>query len=149
MTPSPIFPDMADDIEEAMASMESSQREQTKLKQDCLHRDGRRCVYSGIFDMTSVKEKKITMPQGGRWDFTECAHIIPFALGNSDDTNATETANKAIIWWTLYRYFPTLRGKIDSATINQRENAVIMSLQVRRTFGAFILRFWPREDVQV
>jgi HNH endonuclease len=150
LTETTIFADLAHEIGQAIAFIEpSSRNEQTKLKQDCLSRDGYRCVYTGAFDKNSIKAKTITMPVDGRHASTECAHIIPFALGNFDGTNSLETTNKAIIWWTLYRYFPTLRGKIDSASVNQRENAITMVQDAHTLFGSYELRFWPQENIQV
>jgi hypothetical protein len=149
MTTASIFADVAHEIEQAMVSIEPSQREQMKLKQDCLSRDGYRCVYTGDFDRNSVMAKAIAMPEGGEYASTECAHIIPFALGNFDSTNSIETTNKAIIWWTLYRYFPTLRGKIDSASVNQRENAITMVQDAHTQFGDYFLRFLPQENIRV
>lgn len=144
-----LFANAAHEIEEAMAFMEPSQREQTKLKQDCLRRDGYRCVYTGFFDKNAVKARKVTMPEGGLWAIIECAHIIPFALGKFDSKSSVETANKAIIWWTLYRYFPALRGKIDTSNVNQRENAITMIQSVHTGFGSYDLSFSPQESIQV
>ena len=132
-----------------MASIEPSGRQQAKLKRLCLRRDGYQCIYSGYFDKVSVKERKVTLPSTASTGTTECAHIIPFALGSFDDKQAVETENKAVIWWTLYRYFPGLRGKIDTASINQLENVVTLVDAVHTEFGDFDLTFWPQENVLV
>lgn len=72
-----------------------------------------------FFDCRSVMEQKVTLPQKAKEDSTQCSQIIPFALGNFDDANASETENKALICWTLYRYSPGSQGKIYTASINQ------------------------------
>jgi hypothetical protein len=96
-----------------------------------------------------VKKKRVTLPQNARFGGTECAHIIPFALGNFDDKDSLETENKALIWWTLHRYFPALRGKIDAASINQPGNAVTLFSETHDIFGDFELAFWPQENAPV
>lgn len=133
-----------------MATIEqSSRRDQKRLRKQCLQRDGYQCVYSGWFDRHSVKEKRVLLPQGARWGNTECAHIIPFALGSFDDKDSVETQNKALIWWTLHRYFPALQGKIDASSINQPGNAVTLANAVHSVFCDFELMFRPRENAPV
>ncbi|KAK0709406.1 hypothetical protein B0T26DRAFT_678831 [Lasiosphaeria miniovina] len=116
-----IFADEDNEIEQTVAFIEPSRRDQIKLKRQCLR----------YFDRRSVKDKEVTLPQKAKCGRTECTHIIPFALGNFNEKDSLETENKALIWWTLYRYFPALQGKIDPASINQLGN----------------LSFWPQEDV--
>lgn len=128
---------------------QSSRRDQKRLRKQCLQRDGYQCVYSGWFDRHSVKEKRVLLPQGARWGNTECAHIIPFALGSFDDKDSVETQNKALIWGTLHRYFPALQGKIDANSINQPGNAVTLANAVHSVFGDFELMFRPRENAPV
>ena len=144
-----VFADEDHEIEQAVAFIEPSQRDQTKLKQQSLRRDGYQCIYTGLFDRRSVKEKKVTLPQEAGFGHTECAHIIPFALGKFNDKDTLETENKALIWWTLYRYFPALRGKIDAVSINQLGNVVTLFSEAHNIFGEFELAFWPQENAPV
>jgi hypothetical protein len=59
-----------------------SRREQRTVKEDCLKRDGYRCVISGIFDYGStIKHPDIPFDPDRRAS-TEASHIIPFALGS-------------------------------------------------------------------
>ncbi|KAK3356781.1 hypothetical protein B0T25DRAFT_589270 [Lasiosphaeria hispida] len=142
-----IFAGENNEIEQAVAFIEPSRRDQTELKRQCLRRDGYQCIYTGWFDRRSVEKKSVTLPQEARCADTECAHIIPFALGNFDDKDSHETKNKAVIWWTLYRYFPALRGKIDAASINQLGNAVTLVNATHSVFGDYKLSFWPQENL--
>jgi len=144
-----IFADEDDEIEQTVAFIEPSRRDQTKLKRQCLRREGYQCIYTGYFDRRSVKNKEVTLPQKAKCGGTECAHIIPFALGNFHEKDSLETENKALIWWTLYRYFPALQGKIDAASINQLGNVITMFGEVHDVFGDFQLSFWPQENVPV
>ncbi|KAK0622551.1 hypothetical protein B0T14DRAFT_425802 [Immersiella caudata] len=141
-----IFADEDNEIEQTVAFIEPSRRDQTKLKRQCLRREGYQCIYTGYFDRRSVKNKEVTLPQKAKCGGTECAHIIPFALGNFNEKNALETENKALIWWTLYRYFPALQGKIDAASINQLGNVITMFTEVHDVFGDFQLSLWPQEN---
>ncbi|KAK5654003.1 hypothetical protein OQA88_7680 [Cercophora sp. LCS_1] len=141
-----IFANEDDEIEQTVASIEPSRRDQTTLKRQCLRREGYQCIYTGYFDRRSVRNQEVTLPQKAKCGTTICAHIIPFALGNFHEKDSLETENKALIWWTLYRYFPVLQGKIDAASINQLGNVVTLHTDVHDTFGDFELTFWPQEN---
>ena len=79
--PSPLD-EAADRIEEAMTTIEASNRDkQAKLKADCLRRDGFRCIYSGTYDWTSFHKSLVDVPKDCPTADTQCCHIIPFALG--------------------------------------------------------------------
>ncbi|KAM5441456.1 hypothetical protein MferCBS31731_003527 [Microsporum ferrugineum] len=72
----------------------STRNEQSKLKEDCLKRDGYRCKVTGFWDSKSVKDKQTTIPKGDqhfRGD-TEVSHILPFALGNFDEDKSFEVS---------------------------------------------------------
>ncbi len=145
LTP-PLAEEAAGEIEEVIASIESSTKEES-LKKDCLKRDGFRCVYSGAYDMASTKASLVDVPTHLPVAKTECAHIIPFALGKFDDSRAIETRNKATIWFAIHRYFPALKGKIHAGNINQRENAFTLASSIHRSFGDYDLTFWPQSKV--
>ncbi|EFX01537.1 hypothetical protein CMQ_6479 [Grosmannia clavigera kw1407] len=132
-------------IDVAMATIETSTRqEQQHLRDDCLHRDGYRCVYSGNLDMNSCEKGDVVVPPGAQTTITQCAHIIPFALGSFDDTDAVQTRNKAIIWFAIHRYFPAIRDKIDTRSIKQRDNAIILDIYVHGLFGGYNIGFLPQ-----
>jgi HNH endonuclease len=145
----PPTPDATYEIELSMASIESSTRGvQERLKRRCLKRDGFRCIYSGWWDKKSCKDQGIKVDlKKDRWGKTECAHIIPFALGKFDDEDATRTQNRATIWYALYRYFPALKGKIGPDTINQEQNALTLDHAVHGVFGDYGLTFMHRIPV--
>jgi hypothetical protein len=150
MTPltAPVYPQAAAQVDVAMAEIESSSRaDQKKLKGECLRRDGFRCVFSGFYDLNSAEKKRVDAPPGSIAVKTECAHILPFALRKFDENNALETRNKAIIWLSLHRYFPALKGKIDASTINQPQNAITFIDMVHSRFGSYRLAFWPTDKV--
>ena len=82
ITPSP-FPDNRDAIEEIAASMDQSPRRshQSHLKKGCLLRDNFRCMATGLID------ENADVDMSGRFGPTELAHIIPFSLGQWDNSS--------------------------------------------------------------
>ena len=119
----------------------TSRAEQRKLKSDCLKRDGYRCIVTEHWDWTWAKDHRSQIPKGEEVEYTECAHILPFALGDFNEERSQEVENAAIIWAALYRYFPALEGIISSATINSPENAMTLSMVVHKHFGGFDISF--------
>lgn len=131
-----------------LTEIESSSRgEQKQLKEDCLQRDGFRCAVSRCYDATSVRSKKVQPPVGALSADTECAHIIPFGLRKFDEDKQPQAARRATIWWALYRYFPSLKGKISAATVNERTNAFTLWGELHKDFGKFRLAFRPTNTV--
>lgn len=65
----------------------------SKLRRDCLLRDGGQCVVTKYFDRGWVEENYSgqMMPQG-RMSTLECVHIIPFLIGDSDERTAMEVS---------------------------------------------------------
>jgi hypothetical protein len=117
----------------------SSRKDQRKLKDTCLDRDDNRCVITGAFDRTWAERHDNEAPEGPGRVATECAHMLPFSLGNFDRSKAAEVANASIIWEALFRYFPDLERVISSETINCPENAMTMYEGLHREFGRFIM----------
>ncbi|KAG7051336.1 hypothetical protein JMJ77_0001960 [Colletotrichum scovillei] len=114
----------------------------SKLRQDCLLRDGGQCVVTKYFDRGWVEENFSgqMMPQG-RMSTLECVRIIPFLIGDSDKRTAKEARANAKTWWALWRYFPELEGKIGPDTINQTGNAFTINSEVHCDFGYFDFGF--------
>ncbi|EPE09840.1 glycoside hydrolase family 3 protein [Ophiostoma piceae UAMH 11346] len=132
-------------IDVAMTTIDVSTRaEQARLRKDCLIRDGYRCTYTGSWDHESYKKGHVQPPPRQIWGHVDCAHIIPFALGSFDDTDAVQTRNKVIIWFAIHRYFPETKDLIDARSINQRGNALTLDVAVYRWFGAYELTFLPQ-----
>jgi hypothetical protein len=88
-----------------------------------------------------------TKERKGRCTRTECAHILPIALRKFEEKNATQTKNKATIWWALYQYLPCLKGKIGAESINQSQNAMTMTFHLHDVFGRFQWALRATEEV--
>ncbi|KAK3359158.1 hypothetical protein B0T25DRAFT_564196 [Lasiosphaeria hispida] len=138
-------PEFENDINASMATIESfSSNEQSQLRQDCLKRDGHRCVISGIIDRKHFFKLPPASRQGRRHGEVQAAHILPFALSEFNENNALEVRKKATIWWALYRYFPIIGpDTIGASTINKRENAIILHSAIHGNFGKFGIAFEP------
>lgn len=61
-------------------------------------------------------------------------HDIETTAADQDQSD-----DKATIWWALYRYFPFLREKIASDSINKPHNAV--------TIGKYVFPYWALFDL--
>lgn len=70
----------------------SSRSEQSKLKKDCLKRDGYRCQATGLWDCKSVLDGLIIPNDHKASTTTETAHILPFSLGKFDADKAIEVS---------------------------------------------------------
>lgn len=100
--------------------------DQGRLKDQCLKRDGYRCVSSGLLDLPSFYDGLVQRHEQDRIARTVAAHILPFSLGHFDDDNAQQTHDKMIIWEALFRYFPQINGKVGPASINSPRNAMTL-----------------------
>ncbi|KAK0753082.1 hypothetical protein B0T18DRAFT_395950 [Schizothecium vesticola] len=137
----------ARDIEYAMPTIEGSSRtDHHWLKQQCLDRDGGRCLLTGAIDTDRYGRMAPGERKGARHARTQCAHLLPFALSKLNKRSATHVKNKATIWWALYQYFPALRGKIAANTVNQPGNAVMLSAAIHQDFGLFAFGFRSMEE---
>lgn len=84
-----------DEIEASMSTIEASFRtEQGRPKADCLRRDDYRCIVTGKVDWKSFAK----LPSYTSLHVqSECAHILPFALGTFDEQSAVKVrVNKAL-----------------------------------------------------
>ena len=43
-------------------------------------------------------------------------------------------AQKATVWWALYRYFPALDGQIGPDTVDVAQNAMILDTSIHGSF---------------
>lgn len=72
--------DAAESVERISSEMTGVARsDQPTLKEQCLRRDGRKCLLSGYSDVSGNLEDGFCM---------ECAHIVPFGLGKIDNVQA-------------------------------------------------------------
>lgn len=118
-----------------------------KIELNCLRRDGFRCVACRAYDCNSIKDELVELPPGASMTTTQCAYIIPFALGNFYETKGPESKNKDLIWGALHRYFPALRGKIDATSIGQLGNLMTLDASAHAIFCGWDVALWPRDKV--
>jgi len=104
---------------------------QAGLKERCQERDGHRCVISGIWDPAHRPEDDIMFGS------LNAAHIIPFALGSF--SNEVERQQINAIWGAIYRYFPSIRSRLqlEIADVNREENILTLYRPLHELFGAF------------
>ncbi|KAK5651095.1 hypothetical protein OQA88_13288 [Cercophora sp. LCS_1] len=135
------------EIELPMTPIEGSSRTgQKPLKEECLCRDGNRCVISGYIDTTVFRSMSSGERKGNKRTNTQCVHILPFALSKLEEKNATQAKNKATTWWALYHYFPALENKIGPDTINQPRNAITLASALHEEFGQFTFGFQATDE---
>ena len=109
--------------------LESTSRE-PRLRTECLRRDGRSCVITGVSDVDNPIPGSIT-------GVLEAAHILPFALGSY--RNETESLRNCLIWTNIFRFFPSLRSRLGfmSDDINRIDNVMMLLQTIRYEFGRF------------
>ncbi|OTA04343.1 hypothetical protein A9Z42_0049220 [Trichoderma parareesei] len=145
----PSNPAAVEQIDLSMIELDPAQREQGRIKEGCLRRDGYRCLVTGSYDLRSLRERRIVPPTGASRAITQCAHILPFGLSSFDEADAVATKNKAIIWYALHRYFPALRGKMDTDSVNQYGNLMTLESNAHFALGDFSLAFRPMDKDNV
>lgn len=75
-----------DDVDDIAAGITAQRRDQTKLKADCLARDGNCCLLTGAYDVNKADEiLSDAERQNTVTAATEAAHIIPFSLVAIDE----------------------------------------------------------------
>lgn len=129
------------EVQESLMLPIDSGNERSKMKIECLARDDYRCVITGSIDRQWKRAHQDLYPQGTMVDNTNCAHILPYALGSFDSDRPQDVENAAIIWAALYRYFPALDGQIEPDTINSNSNGLTLSTNLHQYFGQFDLYF--------
>lgn len=126
---------MEDSIDNIASESAGPMVREARLKTECLARDGSRCVVTGLFDENSL-DASSTSPT----TYTECVHIIPFALASW--STESEGYAKDIIWTNLIRHFPTIQSiNFNRENINYTKNAMTMSSHLHRHFGRFDFSF--------
>ncbi|KAK4212807.1 hypothetical protein QBC37DRAFT_287317 [Rhypophila decipiens] len=118
-------------------------KDQSELRQQCLKRDNNRCVLRGIVDYEQdMAPDQCEDVLGGP---IQCAHILPFALAQFDEKKATKARKKTVIWWALHRYSPGLKDVIQSSTINQEGNVMMLYQPIHAAFGDYYIALEPLE----
>jgi HNH endonuclease len=119
----------------------SSRNDQSWLKRHCLERDEYCYVVTKHLDFEWSMDHRNEYHSNIPLELTDCAHILPFSLGNFENASPQDVENITIIWEALFRYFPALKGLIHSGTINSLENAFTLSKGLHSYFGMFLLTF--------
>jgi hypothetical protein len=78
--------DDMDGVDNIASTMTPQRRDQTKLKSDCLARDGNRCLLTRAYDVNKADEILSDEERRNTTTLvTEAAHIIPFSLAAFDE----------------------------------------------------------------
>ncbi|EGC48642.1 conserved hypothetical protein [Histoplasma capsulatum var. duboisii H88] len=132
ITPSPRF-GVEDSIEElnSMDFEPISRNEQRRLRNKCLSRDGQMCVIS------KAHNEDAHPPPDSLFAPLETAHIIPFSLASF--SGEEERLRTSTIWTNIYRYFPSLRSRMNFTldNVNEVENAMMLIPSLHTEFGRF------------
>ncbi|TQV90239.1 HNH endonuclease domain-containing protein [Cordyceps javanica] len=125
------------------------------LRGDCLTRDGHRCVISRAFDMIRARERET--PEGWIVDdvgeqivdsnvhYLEVAHILPHSLVHvASDEELSETKRTALE--ILNMFDNDVAHLINGVDIDRPHNALTLTLDLHRAFGAFDIYFTQIPD---
>jgi hypothetical protein len=125
---------LEDSIENlAVLDFESvTRKDQHKLRENCLKRDGNLCVVSQNWDNNNDN-----CPEGYVTGDLQAVHILPFALGVF--TNEEERLETSAIWVNIFRCFPDLRSRLNMTPgdVNREDNMMMMYLPLHSHFGNF------------
>ncbi|EAW19001.1 HNH endonuclease signature motif containing protein [Aspergillus fischeri NRRL 181] len=116
--------------------------QQQQLREEALRRDGNKCVISGEYDVNLEDE----YPDEDTADL-ETAHIIPFAIAKFE--NDAERQRMIAIWVKMFRYFPSIRSKLNFHydQINSLTNVMMLSNMIHKQFGRFSLALEPTDTL--
>ncbi|PGH06154.1 hypothetical protein GX51_02542 [Blastomyces parvus] len=104
-----------------------------RLRNECLSRDGQMCVISKVLN------EDLRPPPDSMFGPLETTHIIPFALGGFSGEEDRERLQSSTIWTILYRYFPSLRSRMNFTleNVHEVENAMMLIPSLRHEFARF------------
>ncbi|KAH0544427.1 hypothetical protein FGG08_001454 [Glutinoglossum americanum] len=129
-----------DDVDDIAAEITAQRRDQTKLKADCLARDGNCCLLTRVYDVNKADEiLSDAERQSTTTAVTEAAHIIPFSLAAFDEQ---QRHYKATIWEAIYHMFPSIRD-FSTDNINDPQNVLTMWAGLHSEFGKLELCLEP------
>ncbi|KAL4783343.1 hypothetical protein BJX76DRAFT_348655 [Aspergillus varians] len=130
----------------AAALMEPQSRGD-KFREDCLRRDGDRCVISK--SMSSDAWTKLGRPSDVRSTYLEAAHIIPFSYASWDNSSVCDlpsskptaaTSDVSDAWEVLFRCFPAVRRMgLRVEKINELFNEMTLTRDLHYPFGVFTI----------
>ncbi|KAL0938488.1 uncharacterized protein CTRU02_205098 [Colletotrichum truncatum] len=136
-------PNAAISIAQSANIQSSDSSRQQYLKEDCLKRDGFRCAYSHVIDLDSARKGLVVPPVGMAVSPTQLLHILPLALKQFCTTRRREGEAVNTAWYSLYRYFPGLKGKIGPESLDQHRNLITVERSVHDNFDSHVLAFKP------
>ncbi|KAI9764019.1 MAG: hypothetical protein M1839_005779 [Geoglossum umbratile] len=132
--------DDIDGVDDIASTITPQRHDQTKLKSDCLARDGNCCLLTRAYDVNKADE---ILSDEERWNTTtiatKAAHIIPFSLAAFDEP---DRRYKAMIWEAIYHMFPDIRN-FSPDDINDPRNVLTMWPALHSEFGKLELCFEP------
>ncbi|KAL2825450.1 hypothetical protein BDW59DRAFT_161677 [Aspergillus cavernicola] len=121
------------------STLTEAQSRDDRFRQNCLRRDGDRCVISKSMSVDAWTE--LGRPADVRSTFVEAAHIIPFSYASWDKSSAAPTGI-ADTWEVLFRCFPAVRRTgLQAETINELYNGLTLERNLHLVFGDFRIAF--------
>ncbi|KAK4198931.1 hypothetical protein QBC40DRAFT_298060 [Triangularia verruculosa] len=123
----PVAPEFQNDIASYLSTIDrpSSQHDHESLRQLCLERDQRKCLLTGLYDVTGSTSTDDPDLPNHNLRHLECAHILPFLSQEVDDNNPSQARVKAIIWWAYRRYFDM--SDVHPSMFSGPENAIMVA----------------------
>jgi hypothetical protein len=134
ITPSPRH-GLDEAIEELAARTdEPMKRQQAKIRQEAMLREGNRCIISGFYDLKLRRQYP-----GEDCEDLDAAHIVPFCLASFENDN--DKLQKIAVWENIFRYFPSVSTRLNFyyEDINSLRNVMMLSVSLHRSFGNFHL----------
>lgn len=112
--------------------IETVSRDQERLREHCLKRDGYRCVASRAWSGDHPH------PDNALTTSLQVAHIIPFSLRSFNQNSNDDVRRHENTWANINRYFPSLvRIEFNSERLNDERNVIMMDKLLYDEFGAF------------
>ncbi|RAL02491.1 HNH endonuclease signature motif containing protein, partial [Aspergillus ibericus CBS 121593] len=146
-------------VEAVATTLDQPTERQRSFRNDCLRRDGYRCVISGELDINTWEARGL--PTDVDFGPVEAGHIIPFSyaswpyssVGPPCDhaspfirTEKEPPSETSTAWEVLWRCFPGVRHEgIAVETINSLTNGLTMRSPVHMAFGAFSIALKPTD----
>lgn len=139
ITPSPRV-NFDDDLEyfHSLDLTSASRNDQERLLQNCLKRDGYRCVITNTWSTSRH-------PPNQSWGPLDAVHILPFSLGSFG--NEDERRQSSMVWVNVFRYFPSVISLLTPPNttdptfenVNKVNNMMMMLQPLHQQFGSFHL----------
>jgi hypothetical protein len=113
----------------------ATRNDQDRLRNNCLKRDGHKCVITKCWDRNHHHSP------GDLFAPLQAVHIIPFALGSF--RNDDERKRVSQVWVNIFRYFPSLRSRLNLSPedVNREDNIMMMITPLHEEFRHFYFVF--------